>query len=78
MKERAPTWLPKSRTLPVRYDMHDENYLGLLQMAYGLLRYSQFKIINLNNIIKLLYINLVTHLVLVDCHATFPASGAVT
>jgi putative transposase len=37
--ERALGWLSKCRGLLVRYDKHWENYLGLLQLACGLLWY---------------------------------------
>jgi putative transposase len=35
--ERTLAWLSKCRALLVRYDKHDFNYLGLLQLACGLL-----------------------------------------
>jgi putative transposase len=35
--ERTLAWLSKCRALLVRYDKHWENYLGLLQLACGLL-----------------------------------------
>jgi putative transposase len=35
--ERTLGWLSKCRALLVRYDKHDFNYLGLLQLACGLL-----------------------------------------
>ena len=37
--ERTLAWLSKCRALLVRYDKHPENYLGLLQLACGLLWY---------------------------------------
>jgi putative transposase len=37
--ERTLAWLNKCRALLVRYDKHAENYLGLLQLACGLLWY---------------------------------------
>lgn len=37
--ERTLAWLSKCRGLLVRYDKHDENYLGLIQLACGLLWY---------------------------------------
>jgi putative transposase len=37
--ERTLGWLSKCRGLLVRYDKHDENYLGLIQLACGLLWY---------------------------------------
>ena len=37
--ERTLGWLSKCRALLVRYDKHWENYLGLLQLACGLLWY---------------------------------------
>jgi putative transposase len=37
--ERTLAWLNKCRALLVRYDKHDENYLGLIQLACGLLWY---------------------------------------
>jgi len=37
--ERTLAWLSKCRALLVRYDKHDENFLGLIQMACGLLWY---------------------------------------
>ena len=37
--ERTLGWLSKCRALLVRYDKHDENYLGLIQLACGLLWY---------------------------------------
>src|SRR5262249_13399627 len=37
--ERTLAWLSKCRGLLVRYDKHDDNYLGLLQFACGLLWY---------------------------------------
>jgi putative transposase len=36
--ERAFAWLSKCRGIPVRYDKKDGNYLGLIQLACGLLR----------------------------------------
>lgn len=37
--ERTLAWLSKCRALLIRYDKHDENYLGLIQLAGGLLWY---------------------------------------
>jgi putative transposase len=37
--ERAFAWLSKCRGLLVRYDKKDGNYLGLIQLACGLLWY---------------------------------------
>jgi putative transposase len=37
--ERTLAWLSKCRALLVRYDKHDFNYLGLVQLACGLLWY---------------------------------------
>jgi putative transposase len=37
--ERTLAWLSKCRALLVRYDKHDVNYLGLLQLACSLLWY---------------------------------------
>jgi putative transposase len=37
--ERTLAWLNKCRALLVRYDKHDANYLGLLQLACALLWY---------------------------------------
>jgi putative transposase len=37
--ERTLAWLSKCRALLVRYDKHDENFLGLIQLACGLLWY---------------------------------------
>jgi putative transposase len=37
--ERTLAWLSKCRGLLVRYDKHNENYLGLIQLACGLLWY---------------------------------------
>ena len=37
--ERTLAWLSKCRALLVRYDKHAQNYLGLLQLACGLLWY---------------------------------------
>jgi putative transposase len=37
--ERTLAWLCKCRALLVRYDKHDFNYLGLVQLACGLLWY---------------------------------------
>ena len=37
--ERAFAWLSKCRGILVRYEKKDENYLGLIQMACGLLWY---------------------------------------
>jgi putative transposase len=37
--ERTLAWLSKCRALLVGYDKHDENFLGLIQLACGLLWY---------------------------------------
>jgi putative transposase len=37
--ERTPAWLSKCRALLVRYDKHAGNFLGLIQLACGLLWY---------------------------------------
>jgi putative transposase len=37
--ERTLSWLSKCRALLVRYDKYDGNYLGLIQLACGLLWY---------------------------------------
>jgi putative transposase len=37
--ERTFAWLSKCRGILVRYDKKDENYLGLIQLACGLLWY---------------------------------------
>jgi len=37
--ERTLAWLSKCRALLVRYDKHAENFLGLIQLACGLLWY---------------------------------------
>jgi putative transposase len=37
--ERTLAWLSKCRALLIRYDKHDENFLGLIQLACGLLWY---------------------------------------
>ena len=37
--ERTLSWLSKCRGLLVRYDKKASNFLGLLQLACGLLRY---------------------------------------
>jgi putative transposase len=37
--ERTLAWLSKCRALLVRYDKHEENYLGLIQLACALLWY---------------------------------------
>ena len=37
--ERTLAWLSKCRALLVRYDKQDENFLGLIQLACGLLWY---------------------------------------
>jgi putative transposase len=37
--ERTLAWLSKCRAILVRYDKYPENYLGLLQLACGLLWY---------------------------------------
>lgn len=37
--ERTAAWLSKCRAILVRYDKYAENYLGLLQLACGLLWY---------------------------------------
>jgi putative transposase len=40
--ERTLGWLSKCRALLVRYDKHDENFLGLIQLACGLLWYRRW------------------------------------
>jgi putative transposase len=40
--ERTLAWLSKCRAVLVRYDKHDENYLGLVQLAAALLWYRRF------------------------------------
>jgi putative transposase len=37
--ERTLSWLSRCRALLVRYDKHPENFLGLIQLACGLLWY---------------------------------------
>jgi putative transposase len=37
--ERTLAWLSKCRALLIRYDKHAENFLGLIQLACGLLWY---------------------------------------
>jgi len=37
--ERTLAWLSKCRAILIRYDKHWENYLGLIQLACGLLCY---------------------------------------
>jgi putative transposase len=37
--ERTLSWLSKCRGLVIRYDKHAENFLGLIQLACGLLWY---------------------------------------
>ncbi|MGB2609818.1 MAG: transposase, partial [Isosphaeraceae bacterium] len=37
--ERTLAWLSKCRAILIRYDKHWENYLGLIQLACGLLWY---------------------------------------
>ena len=37
--ERTLAWLSKCRALLIRYDKHDFNYLGLIQLACALLWY---------------------------------------
>ena len=37
--ERTLWWLTKCRAILVRYDKNSFNYLGLIQLAYGLLWY---------------------------------------
>jgi len=44
--ERTLSWLSKCRALLVRYDKHDENYLGLIQLACGLLWYRRLHRLN--------------------------------
>ena len=41
--ERAVAWLSKCRGLLVRYDKKDGNYLGLIQLACGLLWYRRLQ-----------------------------------
>lgn len=44
--ERTLAWMSKCRALLVRYDKHDENYLGLIQLACGLLWYRRLYRLN--------------------------------
>lgn len=44
--ERTLAWLSKCRGLLVRYDKHDENFLGLIQLACGLLWYRRLYRLN--------------------------------
>jgi putative transposase len=44
--ERTLAWLSKCRALLVRYDKHDENFLGLIQLACGLLWYRRLYRLN--------------------------------
>lgn len=44
--ERTLGWLSKCRALLVRYDKHDENFLGLIQFACGLLWYRRLYRLN--------------------------------
>jgi putative transposase len=44
--ERLLAWLSKCRALLVRYDKHWENYLGLIQLACGLLWYRRLYRLN--------------------------------
>ena len=45
--ERTLAWLNKCRALLVRYDKHDTNYLGLLQLACVLLWYRRLHRLNI-------------------------------
>jgi putative transposase len=40
--ERALAWLNKCRALLIRYDKNPSNYLGLIQLACGLLWYRRY------------------------------------
>jgi len=44
--ERTWAWLSRCRALLVRYDKHDANYLGLIQLASGLLWYRRLYRLN--------------------------------
>lgn len=44
--ERTLGWLSKCRALLIRYDKHDENFLGLIQLACGLLWYRRLYRLN--------------------------------
>ena len=44
--ERTWAWLSKCRAILVRYDKHWENYLGLIQLACGLLWYRRLHRLN--------------------------------
>jgi putative transposase len=44
--ERTLAWLSKCRALLVRYDKHAENFLGLIQLACGLLWYRRLYRLN--------------------------------
>jgi len=44
--ERTLAWLNKCRALLVRYDKHDTNYLGLLQLACALLWFRRLHRLN--------------------------------
>jgi putative transposase len=44
--ERTLAWLSKCRAILVRYDKHWENYLGLIQLACGLLWYRRLHTLN--------------------------------
>ncbi len=46
MVERTLSWLSKCRALLVRYDKHDENYLGMIQLACGLLWFRRLHRLN--------------------------------
>jgi putative transposase len=40
--ERTLGWLQKCRAILIRYDKNWQNYLGLIQLACGLLWYRRF------------------------------------
>jgi putative transposase len=42
MVERTLGWLSKCRALLVRYDKHDQNFLGLIELFSGLLWYRRW------------------------------------
>jgi len=44
--ERTLAWLSKCRAILVRYDKHDTNYLGLIQLACALLWYRRVHRLN--------------------------------
>jgi putative transposase len=46
--ERTLGWLSKCRAILIRYDKHDENYLGLIQLACALLWYRRVHRLNIS------------------------------